>query len=119
VDDVELKNAVITGTELNTKEGFLTGWLFLKYEVFCQNFGGRALYLPASFTHHTVESVAGHWICRVMEIAGVTRWSELPGKAIRVKAAPGNVIEIGHIIKDDWFNPEKDFAPFAKRREEE
>jgi hypothetical protein len=97
----------------------LTGWLFLKYEAFCQNFGGRVLYLPASFIRHTVESPAGHWIFRVMEIAGVTKWSELPGKTIRVKAAPGKVIEIGHIIKDDWFNPEKDFAPFTGREEGE
>jgi hypothetical protein len=44
-----------------------------------------------------------------MEIAEVNKWSELRGKSIRVKATWSNVQAIGHIIKDDWFEPEIDF----------
>jgi hypothetical protein len=120
MEEPEVKNAIITGAELsNDDHGVLSGWLWLDYGVLNQAFGGIALYLPKSFTHHTVESPAGHWIFRVLEIAGVGKWSELPGKTIRVKALPGKVIEIGHIVKDDWFNPEKDFAPRVKRDKEE
>jgi hypothetical protein len=44
-----------------------------------------------------------------MEIAEVNEWSKLKGKTIRVKIVNGFIKEIGHIIKDDWFCPAKDF----------
>jgi hypothetical protein len=117
--DPEIKNAIITCAELsNDDHGVLTGWLHLDYGGSGQGFGGYGLYLPKSFLHHKIESLAGHWIFRVLEIAGVSNWSDLPGKTIRVKATFGGVIEIGHIVKDDWFNPEKDFASHVKKEEE-
>jgi hypothetical protein len=109
VEDTEVKNAVIKNMSLNTdNHGLLSAWIDLDYGVTCQHFGGYALYLP----DNRIDSFAGYWIFRVLEIAGVSEWKDLPGKAIRVKATSGRVIEIGHIIKDDWFNPEKDFAPY-------
>ena len=105
------QNAVITSAEItNDDHGVLSAWLMLDYGGSGQGFGGYALYLPRGFTHHTVESPAGHFLWRVMEVAEVSRWSELPGKTIRVQSDHGKVYEIGHIVKDDWFNPEKDFA---------
>ncbi|MDR2049738.1 MAG: hypothetical protein LBP69_09825 [Treponema sp.] len=120
MEEAEIKNAVITGAEMSNQDhGVLTGWLSLDYGGEGQAFGGLALYLPKSFTHHRIDSFAGHWIFRVMEIAGVARWEDLAGKAIRVKATNTKVCEIGHIVKDDWFNPEKDFAPYIRREEED
>ena len=80
------------------------------YGGLVQGFGGYALYLPKSFTHHKVESVAGHFIWRCMEVAGVTKWADLKGKTIRVRAEYDGVRAIGHIVKDDWFEPSVDFA---------
>ena len=110
MDDYELKNAVIKdATITNDDHGLLTAWLHLEYGSSGQSFGGYALYLPKSFRHHRMLSGAGHFIWRVMEIAEVNEWAELPGKTIRVLSNHCEVKAIGHIIKEDWYEPKKDF----------
>ena len=110
MNEIEEKNAVITGTSLtNDEHGTLSAWIYLDYGGSDQGFGGWVLYLPKSFKHHELVSFAGHFIFRVLEIAGVSEWEKLKGRTIRVRATHNGVVEIGHIIKDDWFCPEKDF----------
>lgn len=107
----EIKNAVIKSARIDCGDrGFLTVWLDLDYGGSGQGFGGYALYLPKSFTHHEMKSHAGHFIFRVMEIAGVEDWSKLPGKTIRVSGTRSGIDSIGHIVKEDWFKPSDDFA---------
>lgn len=106
----EIKNALIESVVLDISDrGLLTAWLYLDYGGRCQGFGGYSLYLPKSFTHHGGKNFAGHFLYRVMEIAGVGQWDQLKGKTIRVKADQGGVSAIGHIIKDDWFDPKEEF----------
>jgi len=112
---MEEKNAVITKVTLTTEDyGLLSSWITLDYSGAGKGFGGYSLYLPKSIDHHKLRSVAGHWIFRVMEIAGVDSWDELPGKTVRVRADRDKVHAIGHIIKDDWFNPSEDFAEITE-----
>lgn len=108
---MEIKNAVIEGTTLDIGDrGCLQGWIQLTYgNSTTQGFGGYVLYLPKSWKHHKIESVAGHWIFRIMEIAEVTEWAQLIGKTIRVKSESDKIEAIGHIVKDDWFYPAEDF----------
>lgn len=113
---METRNAVIESATLTTADhGLLSGWLHLDYGGSGQGFGGWALYLPKSFGRHEIKSVAGHWIYRVMEIAGVSEWSNLPGKTIRVRSDLRQIQAIGHIVKDDWFDPCADFRTEERR----
>ena len=114
-----IKNAIIDSITLDYGDrGVLTAWLYLDYGGSQQGFGGFALHLPKDFKHHKHSWIAGHFITRCIQIAGVGKWEELPGKTIRVKTDSENwnssIESIGHIIKDDWFNPKQDFKELVK-----
>lgn len=111
IADPEVKNAVIVSAKIiHDDHGALTAWLSLDYGGSGQAFGGYTLYLPKGFKHALNQrNWAGHFIWRCMEIAGVFEWSQLPGKTIRVRAEHIKVHAIGHIVKDDWFEPSVDF----------
>ena len=114
--DIEVKNAIIKSVRFDTERG-LSAWLDLDYGGSGQGFGGYLLYVPADWKHHGVGgNYAGHFIWRVLEIAGVDDWSKLAGRSIRVKAECAKVHAIGHIIKDDWFDPSADFLRAEKAR---
>lgn len=108
-----IKNAVIESASISIERGFiLSAWLTLDYGGSGQAFGGYSLYLSKSAKHHDEQNnFAGHWIYRVLEIAGVEHWGQLKGKTIRVELdGPfGSIDGIGHIVKDDWFYPKKEF----------
>ena len=105
----EIRNAIITSASLGTENhGVLSVMLDLDYGGTCQGFGGWCLHHPSK---DDIRSVAGHFIYRVLQIAGVRNWDDVKGKTIRVKWSPTRVGAIGHIVKDDWFDPEEDFRP--------
>ncbi len=117
--NMEIKNAIISSVSLDTGDrGLLTAWIHLDYGGAGQGFGGYVLYLPKSFKHHKLLSHAGHFIFRSMEIAGVESWEKMKGKTVRVEIGDDGLIKaIGHIVKDDWFSPSKDFSPIQSETE--
>jgi len=109
-----ITNGIIeSATITNDEHGILSAWVFVDYGGSGQGFGGYVLYLPKDFSHSTNQrNYAGHFIWRVMEAAGVSEWSKLKGRAIRIEKNAeysGPIIAIGHIIKDVWFNPKTEF----------
>lgn len=109
MSDIEVKNAVITGVKFDLERG-LSAWIYLDYGGSGQGFGGYLLYAPHGWAAHTAPNFTGHFIWRVLEVAGVDDWSKLTGRPLRVKADHSKVHAIGHIIKDDWFDPAAEFA---------
>lgn len=118
-DEVETRNAVIKSARItNDDHGLLSAWIDLDYGGSGQGFGGYALYLPIDFTHHSdalQANHAGHFIWRVMAVAGVSEWNQFKGKTIRVKCEHSKVHAIGHIVDDDWFDPTKDFEAMRQK----
>lgn len=110
MSELDIKNAIIKKAIIDSADrGFLTASLTLDYGNSGQGFGGFALYLPPSFSNHKLESLAGHFIFRCMQIADVGQWDRLVGKTIRVRGSHTDIEAIGHIINDDWFAPRVDF----------
>ena len=108
----EILNAIVTSVTLGVERGsFLDSWVFVDFgNGGAQGFGGFALYPGQTAKHHRIDSPAGHWIWRVMQVAGVENWRDVVGKAIRCRiAGNGQICAIGHITKDDWFHPAEDF----------
>lgn len=108
---MEQRNAIIESARIDTGDrGLLTAWLHITYgSAAAQGFGGYALYLPKDYVHTGGVNYAGLFIFRVMQIAGVSDWSHLAGKTIRVIGNQGGIEQIGHIVKEDWFNPKAEF----------
>lgn len=108
---IEVTNAIIVGAEITSDDhGLLSAWIYLDYGGTSQGFGGYALYGDAAHWKEPAFQYAGHFIWRCLQVAGVTEWSRLKGKTVRVRREHSKVHAIGHIIKDDWFDPSADFT---------
>ena len=116
-DEIEIINAVIESVSIDT-ERCLSAWLTLDYGGTGQGFGGYALFMRPFDTEkkakgtYLLGNYAGLFIYRCIEIGGVEKWEQLRGRTIRVKKPAGfggSIIAIGHIVKDDWFEPTREF----------
>lgn len=54
------------------------------------------------------------FIDRTLAVLGVDCWEHLVGKHVRVRADYNKIYAIGHIVKDDWFEPEAENPAITK-----
>ena len=108
-------NARIDDVSLEFEDhGCLCLILYLSHEGGCQAFGTFNLIsrFQKSFDV-TGGNVAGWFIKRVFDICEVDKYSQLKGKAIRIREKNGLITAIGNFITDDWFAPSEDFKPLS------
>ena len=113
----EIRNATIDSTMLGIEDhGIMSAHIGLDYGDCHQGFGGFAL--DGKPNGRTVDSkrepsaCCGHFIARILQIAGVGSWEKLKGRSIRIKREDGwngRIVAVGHLLKEDWFDPEAEF----------
>lgn len=104
----EIKNAKIEYTMLGLEDhGIFTATVGLDYGGSGQGFGQYCLKGEAAYV----------FISRVLEVVGCEQWEHLPGKPCRVEAEHSKVHKIGHYLRDEWFDPVKEFEKLKKEKE--
>lgn len=107
-----IKNAVITSADLSMEDhGVLTLWISIEGDGWGCSLGGYCLgkgYLGAKEFEGSPKGIEE--IMRVMDVVGVSRFSDLVGKSIRVDTGDGwgsPIKKFGHILKNKWFDYEE------------
>lgn len=104
----KVKNAIIKDVKVMIEDhGLLSCYVTLDYDGSAQCFGGYELYNP--HFKHVSKNKAGLWFFRLMEAVGVYNLDDLKGKAVRAYADNNKIYALGHIVKDEWFNPQNEF----------
>lgn len=112
-DGYKIENARIGNADLSMEDhGCLTFNMELNGGGWGCVYGGYCIgkgYLGAREFEGSVKG--NEYIMRIMDTVGVSKFSDLEGKYIRVATKGlGSVIKIiGNIIKDQWFDPEQFF----------
>jgi hypothetical protein len=114
-----IKNAIIESTMLGREDhGIMTWMIFIKFDkcVHC-GVGGYALDGYDSHTETRVcvaESMES--IVKVLDVVGVDKWEDLPGKYIRFEdnGWGSTITKIGNIIDDKWFDLKDFFGKVGK-----
>lgn len=111
---MEIKNAIIQSTMLGREDhGIMTFMIYIGGDGFNCGVGGYCLDEFDSATQTRVfraESMEA--ISKVLEVVGVDKWEDLPGKYIRFEdnGCGFTVTKIGNIIKDKWFDLKEFFG---------
>ena len=98
---MEVQNAIIKFVHIgNEGHGIPTCNVLLDFDGSSQSFGGYDLRHPANRL----------FIFKLLDTLEIPDISKLPGTPVRVKGSRAKIDELGHIVKDKWFNPETDKA---------
>lgn len=109
-----IKNAKILSTMLGREvHGIMTFMIYIDAGSFSCGVGGFCLDEYSNNTKARIfraESMEA--ISKILDIVGVTKWEDLPGKYIRFEdnGWGSTVTKIGNIIDDKWFNMKEFFG---------
>ena len=99
-----IQNARISSASLRVDRGFaITIWIFVQIEGGGQGFGG---YLLSHMDRDPSPHLAA-WITGLFKLFEVETLEALKGEPCRVDADFGRIYRIGHLLRDDWFDPEE------------
>lgn len=121
--EITVENAIIRSVSIGyDRDIFLTVWVSLDFEVGTQGFGGFVL---GADPQSGAEAVSGndlgylaYWVNGILKATGVDSIEKAQGKAVRVKRVngrSGEILAIGHITKNFWFNPKEDCAHLGEK----
>ena len=109
-----IKNAKIRSTMLGREDhGIMTWMIFIDFDHVACGVGGYAL---DSYNRDTKTRVfyaeSMESISKVLEVVGVDKWEDLPGKYIRFEDNGwGSIVtKIGNIMEDKWFDLKEFFG---------
>jgi hypothetical protein len=108
---MEISNAKIESTMLGFEDhGIFTCLLYLDYGGSSQGFGQHCLASEHPKDKATYPfNYGANYIMGILKAVGVEKWEDLEGKYVRVKREDGwngKIVAIGHIVEDNWFNPD-------------
>jgi hypothetical protein len=112
-------NAKIIEAEIELEDHGLLIWhLTLEWD-YVQGFG---MQMMDTFDKKEKRRVGHKWgsecLLRIMEVLGVEKWSQVQGKYVRGRQnEEGELVAIGHIVEDRWFNPKERWKEFVKEDE--
>lgn len=108
-----IKNVKIRSAILGTSSGRFTLGLWLADGCIIHCFGGwQLVYLKGNVLRYNEH--LGLIIHKILEIADVDDWRDLPDKAIRIVYDENEIYKIGHITEDKWFEPSIEFEKYNK-----
>lgn len=105
---MKIKNAKIQSTMLGREDhGIMTFMIYIAADGIACGVGGYCLDEFNSTTQTRVfRAKSMEAISKVLEVVGVDKWEDLPGKYIRFEDnGIGSIVtKIGNIIEDKWFD---------------
>ena len=111
---MEIKNAKISSTMLGREDhGIMTFMIYIDTCDFACSIGRYCLdeFNPATQTR-VFRAESMEVISKILEVVGVDKWEDLPGKYIRFEdnGFGSNVTKIGNIIDEKWLDFEEFFG---------
>ena len=120
LEKCEMANAKITSTMLGIEDhGILTAMIQLDYGSSSQGFGGFMFDMSRGKGPRKGLPFAAEFIRSLLDTLEVNDWESLKGKVVRVRRGQdwnSKIVAIGHIIKDQWCDPEVIWARNQKRK---